>query len=666
MTKAIEIVCGYRGTGSIPPPDVAPSSRVRTEFSATLFTGDARDWIAYLSRGAQSRTELGLSGTVVFGGGGVIVEADNPESTWFCSMLTAGIARLGELARGKPNVHLELSSLASRNAHAGPYKVRLSRSVPTVATLEVDAWQEPSQSTLVINRGLMLALREALNACDLTAEQALGLLWPVVSQFIVHLAFPGNPRNRYAAKIDVVARFAYVAVNVLYEVDHAGALLGTLLGETLERVLATTTGRDRKQIRERDEYLRFLRSISFVLRARPFDEYEGELKISAREYLDGKYTRLSLAGAMPDMEAWRSPMLLDETSTNPKVKAPKVGRYGVADQPDLEAWDCVVKPLRELGFVLLRQVGVGDFGRVYEARNLGNPRLPARVALKVDKFFGKKKHAILAAELAMRVGQDLAPATQLIRLYDTGKVHRKRFTYHVLQLVDGETVDGLVGAVECEHSSLAGPPRGRRSILDLRRELAARIGLASALPKPMPSRGVAFRFGLSPAMLLDLLTEMLTCLEEVHLLGYAMNDLKNDNMMISRRGQLKGIDLDSFSPITSPRDKFTDFLFLAASLVLVTLRAPAPHVRHIVDNWRELQDDEGRLREALTSAWPDAVVTSLSEGRLPQEALIDVLVRLIVRSKRLTYALEPATFSRDIGDLVAVKRRLLQEDLVID
>jgi hypothetical protein len=259
---------------------MAPSSRVRTEFSATLFTGDARDWIAYLSRGAQSRTELGLSGTVVFGGGGVIVEADNPESTWFCSMLTAGIARLGELARRKPNVHLELSSLASRNADAGPYKVRLSRSVPTVATLEVDAWQEPSQSTLVINRGLMLALREALNACDLTAEQALGLLWPVVSQFIVHLAFPGNPRNRYAAKIDVVARFAYVAVNVLYEVDHAGALLGTLLGETLERVLATTTGRDRKQIRERDEYLRFLRSISFVLRARPFDEYEGELKIS--------------------------------------------------------------------------------------------------------------------------------------------------------------------------------------------------------------------------------------------------------------------------------------------------------------------------------------------------------------------------------------------------
>jgi hypothetical protein len=41
----------------------------------------------------------------------------------------------------------------------------------------------------------------------------LGLLWPVILQFVGHVAFPSEPRNRYGAKIDIVARLAYVAAN---------------------------------------------------------------------------------------------------------------------------------------------------------------------------------------------------------------------------------------------------------------------------------------------------------------------------------------------------------------------------------------------------------------------------------------------------------------------
>jgi DNA-binding helix-hairpin-helix protein with protein kinase domain len=51
---------------------------------------------------------------------------------------------------------------------------------------------------------------------------------------------------------------------------------------------------------------------------------------------------------------------------------------------------------------------------------------------------------------------------------------------------------------------------------------------------------------------MDLLTSIVLWLEEVHALGYAVNDLKNGNLMVSRRGQLKGIDLDTYSP-SAPR-----------------------------------------------------------------------------------------------------------------
>lgn len=652
----------------MPPPNGNVPNRVRTEFSATLFSGDAREWVRYLSLGAQARLEYGLAGTLVHGAdGSLVVEPDNPDSAWFCDILTGGLARLRLLAQRKPNVAAQLAELLLRATLAPtPIRVRLSRSIPTIATREVVGWSDTEPTSIVIKRGLMLALREALNGGGLDPDEALGLLWPVLVQVISMLAFPSEPRNRYGAKIDVTARLAYVAVNVLYDADESGVLVGTACGETVERVFASASGRERKEIRESDAYLRLLRAVSFVLRARPFAAYERELRIAAREYLDGKYMRLSLSGAMPDPEVWRAAMVLGGPPRKAKRQAPTVGRYGVATEDDLDAWLCVAKPLRDLGFVILRQVGVGDFGRVYEAHNLATGDYPARVALKVDKILGKKKRAILEAEAAMQVGRDLASAPHLIRMYDTGKLQGRRFTYHVLQLVDGETIDELVGSIENEHTSLGAPSRRRLTLTELRRELASRIGLVDRPAEAGAGRKVPFRFGLSPAMLMDLLTDMLMCLEEVHGLGYAMNDLKNDNMMISRRGQVKGIDLDSFSRIETPLDKYTDFLFLATSLVLVMLRAPTPHARYIVENWRELLEDDGRLRLTLEKAWPALVVESLSEGRVSQEELVDVLVRLILRSKNLNYAADPALFSHDISELVGIKQRLLLEDLVID
>src|SRR6516225_12281501 len=99
-------------------------------------------------------------------------------------------------------------------------------------------------------------------------------------------------------------------------------------------------------------------------------------------------------------------------------------------------------------------------------------------------------------------------------------------------------------------------------------------------------------------MILDLVSSILLCLMEVHGLRYAINDLKNGNLMMSRRGQLKGIDLDSYAPVHSTRDKVTDFMFLAVSLVLLLSsaggRAPSPGLP-----WEELIKDEARLRDGL-------------------------------------------------------------------
>lgn len=639
---------------------------MRTEFSSTLFSGDAAEWVRYLSRSAQARHEPDLTGRVVIGASGAaVVEPVNSDSVWFCSMLTEGLGRLRELAAFKPHVVAQLDELLRQVGTNSELHVVLSRLVPALATREV-VRSEHGAVRIVLNRGLMLALKEALNGGDLTKDEGLGVMWPVIGQLVSHLAFPEEPRNRYSAKIDVAARWAYVAVNVLYAGEEAGELVCSPCGETFERVLAATSGYDRKEIRKRDGYLRLLQNVGFVRRARPFAAYARELRIAAREYLDSRYMRLSLSGAMPDPEVWREPMVIDVTKKKPRPGDPRIGRFGVANEQDLDAWSCVSKPLRELGFVLLGQLGMGEFGRVYEAYNLASPDYPLRVALKVDKIVGRKKKAILEAEAAMQVGRDLAGAPHLVRMYDTGKIQGRRFTYHVLQLIEGETLDGLVGSTEVSHRSLSGPPTRRSTLAELRRDLAQRIGFGDTRAHIDTSVSASFRFGLSPAMLMDLLTDMLMCLEEVHELGYAMNDLKNDNLMVSRRGQVKGIDLDSFSRIDSPLDKYTDFLFLATSLVLVTLHASAPQTRSASNNWRDLLQDESKLRHALGAAWPASVIELVSEGRVSQAEIVDILVRLISRSKDLTYAAESATFSHDISELVRVKQRLLLEDQVID
>jgi hypothetical protein len=549
-----------------------------------------------------------------------------------------------------------------------PIAVRLSSNLPTLGTREVGHLHAGGGGDvrIVLQSQYARNVSEALLAgADLSKDERLGICWSLISRFISQLAFPEQPRDRFVAKIDVFAKLSYIALNVLYDERRSGRLVPTTTGAVYESMVSEASGIPKGELSDRHPYFRMLGRLSFMLRAKPYSDYIDEARIAAREYLDNSYLRLSLAGAMPEVPPMMRPMEYVRKRNEVKVPSPQVGLYGVMDAEDLEAWKKVHKPFRKLGFTLLRQLGMGDFGRVYEVLNDNNPAFPARVALKVDRLIGKKKHAILEAEQAFRVGRELASAPHVVRLYDTGTLPDERYTYHVLQLIDGDTLDNLVGVAGIEHASVSVAPRSGRTELDARLEYELAIAQRKDQSWRRARMGLPFRFALSPAMLLDMLTSVLLSLEEVHHLGYAINDLKNDNLMMSRRGQIKGIDLDSFAPVRSDADKITDFMFLSASLILLLFNATASSRGRDLA-WEALTQDENLLRQELKTFWPLGNVESFSEGRVSQQAMTDVLVDLVLRSRKLVYAKQPEVFAADIVRLIEIKRRLLVEELVID
>jgi hypothetical protein len=649
-----------------------PTHGVKTEFSATVFSGQPHEWVQYLSLGVEARYERGVCvhvhmqrdlETLAF-------EARGADSEWLANLLRQGLRHVRQRLEGKPNVLSALDELmfGDEQLCGHPIVVRLSPHLPSLGTREMghpDAGG-PGEVRLVLQSRFAHQVHEALEAgVALSKDEKLGLSWSVLSRFLSQLAFPTAPRDRFVAKVEVFAKMTYVALNLLYEARRAGRLVPREAGAVYEMLVAEANDMAPAELCDRHPYFRMLSTLSFMLRASPYREYAPEAQIAAREYLDRTYLRLSLAGAMPDVPPAMEPMVVARKRGSVRVPTPEVGLFGIFDAEDLQAWKKVNKPFRELGFTLLRQLGMGEFGRVYEVLNENNPTFPARVALKVDRIVGKKRRAILEAEVAFRVGRELAGAPHLVRLYDTGKLDGERFTYHVLQLIDGDTLDNLVGVVGKEHASVTRPPPSGRSEREAQREYERAVSLLPAEAARRRQLGLPFRFALSPAMLLDLLTSVLLALEEVHALGYAINDLKNDNLMMSRRGQVKGIDLDSFAPVKSSADKVTDFMFLSGSMLLLLFNAGSK-TRSAPLPWDALARDEALLRAELIRSWPLGDVETSSDGRVTREEMTKVLVDLVRRSRQLIYTKQPQTFAADIVRLIDVKRRLLVEDLVID
>jgi hypothetical protein len=647
------------------------SSNIRTELSTTVFSAEPEDWVRYLQLplGERYQSDVKVHVHLQRAWRLIAFEAENEQSRWLAELLDEGVRRAHHRLEPKPHVLRAFDELVfgDMNGQGRSVNVHLSPHVPSDGTREApfDDSHGRSEVRIVLHSRLVQYVREALEGSSLTPDQKLGLYWPLISRLISELAYPTAPLDRFAAKIAVFAKLSYVTLSILYDGRKGGRLHHSPAGEIYAGLVSQSSGIARDKLEDQHPYFRMLSSLSFLLRGEPYASYAEEVRIAAREYLDTVYLRLSLSGAMPEIPSAMQPMPFERHGKKIRTPKPELGRYGIQDRDDLDAWKAVDGPFKDLGFTLLRQLGIGEFGRVYEVLNEHNSRHPARVALKVDRISGKKKKAILEAEQAMHIGRALAKAHHLIRLYDTGKLRGERYTYHVLQLIDGDTLDNLVGVTGTEHASVSRPPRARSSEGEGEAEVHRALSLSGAEIWRRQRLSLPFAHALSPAMLLDLLSSVLLWLNDVHEVNYAINDLKNGNLMMSRRGQLKGIDLDSYAPVHSPRDKVTDFMFLAVSLVLLLLSARGAALTPRIP-WEELIENETRLRQGLMDAWPFGDVAALSDGRVSETELLNVLVDLVHRSRRLVYTKRPDLFTEDLQRLISIKRRLLPEEMIID
>jgi hypothetical protein len=653
------------------PSEAVDEPGVRTELSTTVFSGEAKEWLRYLSLPASARFEPGLLVRVHLHPDLRITafEPENEDSRWLSELLALGLKKTRKRLEDKPKVLNVFDELLFANARRGERSatVRLSPDVPSDGTREVprDGVSGHGETRIVLHSRLVRYVREALLAQPRGAEEVLGLCWPVISRLVSQLAYPVSPRDRFLEKIEVFSRITFVAINVLYETRKSGFLIPSGAGAIYEDMVSASSGIARRELMDRHPYFRMLNKLGFLLRGHGYGGDAAEVRVAACEYLDSLYLRLSLSGAMPEVAPAMLAMDFERQGRKVRTAAPELGRNGVVDVEDLEAWKTVADPFRDLGFTLLRQLGMGEFGRVYEALNDNSPNYPGRVALKVDRIVGKKKNAILEAEEAMIVGRALARVPHLMRLYDTGKLKGQRFTYHVLQLINGDTLDNLVGVTGTEHASVSRPPSARASDHEAQAEYDRAVSTRGGELWRRQRMALPFTHALSPAMVLDLLTSVLLWMESVHAVGYAINDLKNGNLMMSRRGQLKGIDLDSYAPVHSSKDKVTDFMFLAVSVILLLFSAPVANRGRNVP-WEALIESEAHLRAGLTEAWPFGNVEQLSDGRVSREQLTNVLVDLVQRSRHLIYTKRPELFSEDIGRMVSLKHELLIEELVMD
>jgi len=657
-------VMGHPSEGVVEPG-------LRTELSTTVFSGEAKEWLRYLNMPTATRFEADLRVRVHLQPDFRMVafEAENDDSRWLADLLALGLRRARKRLEDKPKALNIFEELLFTNAKRGDRSVvvRLSPDVPSDGTREVprDGMSGHGETRIVLHSRMARYIQEALLAQARKPDEVLGLCWPLVSRFVSQLAYPESPRDRFVEKIEVFSRITFVSINVLYESRKSGRLIPSSAGCVYEDMVSESSGIPRLELMDRHPYFRMLNKLGFLLRGHGFGGDAAEVRVAACEYLDTVYLRLSLAGAMPEVAPAMAPMDFERIGRKVRTTSPLIGSFGVVDNEDLEAWKMVADSFGDLGFTLLRQLGMGEFGRVYEALNDNSTNYPGRVALKVDRIVGKKKNAILEAEEAMSVGRALARAPHLMRLYDTGKLKGQRFTYHVLQLINGDTLDNLVGVTGTEHASVSRPPNARSSEGEAQAEFERAVSLRSGELWRRQRMALPFTHALSPAMVLDLLTSVLLWMESVHGVGYAINDLKNGNLMMSRRGQLKGIDLDSYAPAHSPKDKVTDFMFLAVSVILLLFSAPVANRGRNVP-WEALIESESQLRAGLVEAWPFGNVELQSDGRVSREELTTALVDLVHRSRHLVYTKRPELFSQDIARMVSLKHRLLNEELVID
>jgi hypothetical protein len=648
-----------------------PQPAVQADFSATVFSGEPTQWVRYLSTNRADRY-AGAPISILWQPADrtLVFRAEHAGTRELADCLNQGMAFLRQQLLRTPHAARVLDDLVFANASNGeaPLALRVSPELPSDATRQV-GWDDALQATdasIVVRQGLVEEVLRELRQLgpDAPAETRLGLTWPLLRQVVSYLGFPNYPRDRFIEKIDRTTRELLIALNLLFHATAAGGLAANAVGAVVLRQQSRQTGIAEGELFSKHPYFRLLNELSYLLADEQWKAHESVARMQVREFLDGCYLRLSVASIMPALSEVMTPMKFRYRKQWVSTPLPRIRRYGILDHEDLTAWKKVEAPFRDAGFVLLRQLGMGEFGRVYEALNTHNPNWPELVAIKVDRL-GERPNAIQNTDITLQTSRDLAVSPHVIRIFDAGRLEGLGLTYHVLQYIDGDTVDVLAGLTGHEHTSVRRPALGRDSFASAEHEYLASVQGGGQEAWRRNRVAAPFTRRLSLHHVLDLFTSLLLWVEEVHNLNYAVNDLKAGNVMISRRGQLKGIDMDSYSPVRTRHDLLPDYFFLAMFLWMCLRFVQGGAQALQVGQDRHLRSTES-IRAVLSDAWNFGDVSQISKGRVGKEDVLNLLTDLISRSRSGMYAEEPGLFAADIDHLIRLKRSLSMEEIVLD
>jgi len=655
------------------PRDEAPAGMPfhPTHRSTTAFAGQAGDWLAHLRRPWNQRQDgvfemealLQAEGRMEFA-------ARNQRSAPWADALTWAFREIQSRLEKRPVAARIFNDMIFGNSanFASGLLLDSCADLPACATREMRVKEglSPAESRILVRTPMLEEFEPFLNSPG-KAMARLGKIWEVVRHIMLQLGHQGYPRDRFTERIKLTANIVLVNLHVLYDGRKDGRLQPNEAGDAFEILSAKREKMDRRELFSRQPFFRLLSDVSFLLRDHNVASLWDTAEVIVRDYLDSRYLRLSIAGLMPAKPDWQEAMpVVWKGPRKIKTPRPETGRYGIIDDEDEDAWKKVRGPLEDIGYLIIGQLGMGQFGRVYEAINVTNGSIPERVAVKVDRIRkGRKKEAIEAADTIMAISRGLSKSPHVIRVFDAGYLKTIRSNYHILQIVEGDTLDHLLGIAGSEHASIPRPKSGRSSKDETNREFLKSLSGSAGEAWRRDRKSPPFVAPPGLGHIMDLLTSTALWLEEVHNLGFAVNDLKSGNVMLSRRGQFKAIDLDSYSRIFSHFDKLPDFFFLAVSSLQLVTRGCAWGKTATSSEIKELLSDPGAVARRLLEIWPYGDLAAQSDGRVTTEDVTGFFAGFIDDARSGRFAENPKRFSDAIDALIFLKRRLSTEEMVL-
>ncbi|WP_319524516.1 hypothetical protein [uncultured Desulfosarcina sp.] len=653
--------------------------------NSAVFYGDSAKWQKYLELSAARRydhdTLVGVTPNQKRDCFTFVSGNKNAESEKLASLLQEGFSLFSETLKEYPATEKILKSevFSNKDNTIVPVHIRYSKHLPSDAAREISLGDDlgPQTVSIVINDDLFHHAANALNTVSRENEsKRLGILWGLVGPVLHELGHSNLPRDRFFEEIHQVWRDCLVMRNILFKNQtQNGFLVPNAAGRKYIECYTARLFENKSEGPEDDlfslPFFKMLNQLNSLLREDTLKRYDKlnlfkieeiaePAKVIIRGYLDDKYLRPSLSQAMSAIPEAYLPMAVVWKNKEPVTPPPKVGRYGIEDEEDFSAWNKVAKKFRKIGLLITCQLGIGEFGRVYEAVNLSNPSWPQKVAVKVDRIYKTQRDkAIQVEDVMLKLSRDLSHSPHVIRVFDVGLLSKKN-TYHVLQLVaEGETLDELLGVGREEPTSRPNIFSQESIIQKLKQKLFKPVN------QPPTKKDNRFARPLTIIETIDVMISILLWVEKVHALGYSINDVKTGNIMINCRGLVKGIDLDFYQKTgVLPQVLMQDFFLLSWSCLLLLINAPRKTpipVNALKDTFGPaLQGGASPLRTLLAEKWAFPEI-SPEDGK----DILDCFVDIIIRSRFNAYGKNSDLFEQDINRLIGLKRFFFEREIIL-